>query len=518
MAQQPINVYKDKLDVFYGGISEDIRIQKPDLFRIAQHFDIYTNPKRLVAYRAMEADDTNATAYKIVLFNYINSKLYGLGIVSGGTKVKLFNKVSDPIVDNWTETHPTNAEDSAGARSAVVFKGFHDYIYGLTAGTRIWACGPLSGSVGFTATALSLSSYTNTCQGFITNDDKYLQPYDNKIAVKDGAGSGPTTNWTLAGLTIPDYLIVTDVAEWGDKVAVACRPKTGVGNSKVAIWDKTSTDPDQWIDWGEGDLYILENMEGELRGVSQIGGTSFVIRGKIVIRKWSGGSKALIDLEIESDDTTCQVYGNHVKALDGNRLIFGIKMTLDGVSINQLAAYGRKKEGYPYALTFDRLVDNDSAITSIDGLYKLGNYHFVAHNSDGSINRPNDQAVYTGVTATLITQKLNGERQLRDSARKRKVLAYAGLLTKAMTSGQSCSLYYRTDGNTSWTLIRTYTYGDDTTSLLKPIDVGFENGIESDGSPFQNMKEWQFKVTTATGVEITGIDYGWKLLDADSSE
>lgn len=501
-------IYEDKIDDFFGGISDDIRLQDPEVFSMSQHLDVFTNPKRMTPYRAMEADED--TAKSIVIFDYTGT-LWGLGIVAASAKSKVFYKGSgDPIGGSWTALG--NGEDSGGARSEVFFKAFHGYMYGSAAGTRLWAA-DLTGVAVFTTTAYSGANGA-ICQGLITRDDKLIVPCVSGIAVKNGAGSGPTNAWTTP-LVIPAAYTVTDLCETGDKVALAARPTSGIGNSKVFIWDKVSSDVDDVIDWGEGDLYILDEVEGELIGISSVGGASaFAIRPKAVIRKWSGGSKARVHSEVEGDaGTSLTVYGNHTKAKDGNRIIFGFAATIDGVAYNQLAVVGRKSEKYPLAFTLDRKVDNDTALTgNVQGVLKLGNYFWVAHNQDGSVNRTNDQSVYTNATATYISQKITGERHALGLHRKAKRLTMAGLLGVPLTSGQSMSLYYRVDGTTAWTLIRTYS---------TVAGLGFETGMadtNNDGTPdeeFLSCKEFQFKVTATGGAEPTAIIYRFEDLGSD---
>lgn len=504
-------IFKNKIDLFYGGIADDIRIQKPELSQLISHFDIWSSPKKLQPYRSMEADEN--TAYKIVLFLYANSKLFGLGLVEGTGKAKVYEKSSDPITGSWTAS--SSGEDGSGSRSVVFFKEFHNYIYGSSAGTRLWYYGDITGTPSFGATAYAVGA---TAQGIITTDDFLLVPCANVVAKKDGAGSGPTNAWT-SPLTLPSVYTVSDIYELGDLAYVACRPalpNSGL-NSKVFIWDKISSDPSDVIDWGEGDLYILDEIEGELVGVSSVGGSSaFAIKARMSVRKWSGGNKARQSFELESDDLTLTIYGNHCKFKEGNRLVFGLKIKIGGTTYNQLFAIGRKTEQYPLSYSFDRMIDNDTALTgNINGLFKAGNYIFASHNDDGSVNRTNDQIDYTGITPTYISQKLTGEMEAGiDAHRRRKKLVMAGILCDPLTSGQSVSLYYRVNAESSWTLIRTLST---TNALQSEAGMADTNG---DGTPDEDFKycyEWQFKVTSAGGAKPTGIIYAISVDDADIS-
>jgi hypothetical protein len=98
--------FTELIDIFYGGIGDDVRIQSPEFFDLTQHFDIYTYPKRLVPFRAMEADED--TSFKISNFVYELDTLIGIGRKSGGNKAKLYTK-SPAISGSWTAG--TSGED-----------------------------------------------------------------------------------------------------------------------------------------------------------------------------------------------------------------------------------------------------------------------------------------------------------------------------------------------------------------------------------------------------------------------
>ncbi|MBX4215423.1 hypothetical protein KW797_00510 [Candidatus Parcubacteria bacterium] len=510
-------VYHEKIDVFYGGMPDDIRIQSPEYSYMLQNFDALTNPKRLTPYRAMEADED--TSFKIFLFLYYNSTFFGLGKKSATAIAKIYSKALDPLTGSWGAL--ANGEDAAGTVFAKCFLEFHGYGYGGSASSRIFAC-DLSGVAAFTSSAYSTAAEP-LCQGIKTIDDLLIIPCASGIAKKDGAGSGPTSNWSTFSL-IPSSHTPTDVIEFENLAAIAVRPVDGsTGNCMVALWDKVNQDVAKWIDFGEGDNIIISEMEGRIVGVVTVGATSGVsIRAKVVVREWVGGTEASVVREIEADDNTLSLYGNHVKARDGNRLVFGLKIKLDGTTYNQLFAIGRKSAEYPLAFMGDRLVDNDTALTgNINGLYKIGNYFFVAHNSDGSVNRTMDgtSGIYTGVTPLIITAKINGERKVQGAGRMTKQLLAAGLTVAPLTTGQSASLYYRVDSASAWTLIRTYTYGDDAAAApaLTPANMGFEAGMDASGTDFSNYKEMQFKGVSGAGAEITGIFWSWKLMGSLSS-
>lgn len=503
-------IITETINAFHKGISDDERIQDLAFCTMSKHFDIFTHPKRLVPFRNMEASQN--TDYIIHNFLYTNSQIYGLGVVEGSSKTKIYERTGGLITGSWTAS--TGGEDGSGARDTKCFIHYKNWIFGLAASARIWGWGDITGTPSFTATALNLTSFSNTCQGLVTTDDLLLIAHDNKISVKDG-GSSATDNWSLARLTLPDIYIITDMEERGDLVAIACRPKDIGGTSKVFLWNKIDDDVVDVIEWGEGDLYILGDVDGELVGISSVASaSSFAISPKLVVRKWAGGRKSAVVKEIETDDTdvfkVVTVYGNHTKIKDGNKLIFGLKIRLNGITYWDLWAFGRKGIGYPFALAPMIEPDNDTIITQLNGCIKIGNYFIIAHNS-GEVNFSQDQSSSFNNTAPseYITQKITGEKWWKNSHRKNKVLRMAGILTAPLPSGTTASLYYRTDENTAWTLIVTSDTDDD---IVK--EVG-----QADGNvDFLHCKELQFKAESTGGAEIIGIIFSLELLDADVEE
>lgn len=458
----------------------------------------------------------DATAFKIVAFAYENSGFFAAGYKTGTTKAKIYQKPTGSAITGIWYGAP-NGEDSATDSTGInAFLSYHDYVYGgRTLG--IWAYGTLDPSGTFTSTAYSPSGTPN-CQGIITYDDLLIIPLSTSLAVKDGAGSGPTDTWSTPISFAQIARQILDLTEWGDFVAVALHPGGGYNGtigSKVALWDKVSTDPSHMIDWGEGHLLILENLEGTLVGVSVQGyGEEGIIKQKLVVRQYTGGDDAQVIFELEGDAGTSMSIGpNLAKIRESNRVRFPVKFTKDGVAYNQYAAVGRKASGYPIGFTLEQLVDNTSAITSIQGSFKLGQTIFTAFNSDGSINKTDPALSYT--TSTYISQKRTGASRVLDGHRRKKQLLMAGITAPPLTSGQSINLYYRADGG-SWTLIRTYTYGDDTTSGEVPANTGFEAGSAgTSNDEFPVYKEIEFKATCAGGASVSGFPYSWKLVGAE---
>lgn len=519
MADAGDKIYKETIDTFYGGIADDARIQKPEVFQLSQHFDYLTNPKRLTPYRRMVADvDSTSKAYKIDSFAYENSAIWGLGRKSGGTKNKVYTKSAAASFGAWAAASSGEAATSNAFDHACMI-AFHDRAY-FDAALTIDSYGTLDPSGTYTEPAYSPGGQVNA-QGIITSDDLLVIPLLASLAVKDGAGSGPTDTWSVP-ISFPNNRQIRDLCEWGEFVAVGMHPGGGYNGaigSKVFLWDKANADPSHVIDWGEGHLLILDDIEGTLIGVSVVGyGEEGIIKQKLVVRQYVGGNEAQVIFEIEGDSgQNLYIWPNKAKIRDSNRLLFPITITKDGNTYVQMACVGRKKAGYPWTFSLDRVLENNSesagTVSSVYGAFKLGQSMFIAYNNDGSINRTDQTANFP--TATYISQKRDGSALVGDAKRRKKALVMAGVLTAPLSTGQAVSLYYRHDGG-AWTLIRTYTYGDDAaaTPPVVPANCGFEAGRDSNGNDFENFREVEFKALSTGGAEITAIIFAWKFAGA----
>lgn len=520
-----------KIELVYGGVANNIRRQSPEIFGSARHFDIWQDPQGLVPFRSMEFDDGIGNidrAFQICNGFYANNNIYGLGVVLGSARVKLFKKVDgDPINNVWTEVHPSDAEDGGGSRSEDCFVEFHDYAYGGAAGNRIWGCGPLSGGMTFTSTALSVDQ-APSCQAKVSRDDLLIVPCGNEIAVKNGAGSGAADNWEIR-LVLPEQYTVVDHCEYGDLWIFACKPTNGVGNSKLFIWDKIQPDIIDSVDLGRGNVCLCEEIDGEIFSIINISGLSaFGIRPKLSVRTWSGGSISRVQYTLKGDqNTTFQIYGSETKTKIDSHIVFGIHMTLRGVEYHQLAAVGRQQAGYPITFSFDRLINGTGAVSIIRGAFGLGDFMFCFFDITSSdadqyaIRRTDDQENYQD-TSIYESIKLNGELQDGSAARFFKQLKMAGLLLdpdSMQNNGATARLKYRIEGESDWTTIREYQGGDNLEA--GDVGIGFEaGGVLTDADPvqtedFNNYKEVELRAESTGGARITGIPYAFKVLTAD---
>jgi hypothetical protein len=192
-------------------------------------------------------------------------------------------------------------------------------------------------------------------------------------------------------------------------MAIGCSPLSIYnGVSKVFLWNLTSPDIQEVIDWGEGELRVLESIEGSLVGISDrfLNNASGAGRGSMIIQGYSGGYPQVLKEVFTSKLTSITM--PQAKTVKNNRLFFSAKIITNdtGTEYNEgIWSFGRKNANYPFALSLDYIYSSIST-SGIQGFNSAGNYFFIAHSADGSIAKTNDAATYAE-TSILETEIFN---------------------------------------------------------------------------------------------------------------
>lgn len=477
---------------FSGGISDDVRERTDGVFHLSKHFDIFTEHGALTPYRSFEADEgvdgtnTSLTAFDIENFLYANSKLYGCGHVSGaGTK--LFEKaVTEIATGNWTIS--ATASGSAGVPKQPCFTHYKDYLYGFQGGSYVWRYGDITGTKSFDNTWKTLS-HTNIAEGWTGKDDKLYLPYDNNIASWDD------TTWDATALVLPTRYQITRITNWGTKAAIACKPNNLSENSKVYTWDLVSDDVSDVIDWGEGSLEVLANIEGTLFGVSNLAGNIMDKKPRMIIRYWNGGEVRILK-EIPLLDSA----GNDYRVLQRQRqldskLYFIVDKVTSGTEFAGIWVIGRKISKDPFAVTLDQRL---AGVGNIQNFFKIRDYTFIAHSGDGSVEKTDDIANYND-TSTCVTQKYDGGDYVSDKEFRNIKVGFEPLPANAKVTAE-----YRINSTSTWTLL-------DSISTTNATEL--EIGQESSGGNLGYFKEVQFKLTSYKNAVITSFKAPYNILD-----
>lgn len=486
---------------FDGGISDSTRKPSSSQFQKSKHFDIFTDPYKLTPYRSLEADtndgstSTGMKQYYVQDFVYhsASSKLYGLG-QNASANTKIVYK-EDATTGNWTL--PSSSEGNGAVQNGCLVE-YKDYLWGFQGTTQVFKWGLLSGTPSITNTAGTVGTITSVAQGLIGKDDNLYLPYNNKLA---RVTSGGTVNDAV--LTLPTNFKITSLANYGNYMAIACAPvSTYNGTSKVFLWNLISDDVQEVIDWGEGELRVLETIEGMLVGITDryLNNSTGAGRGSMIIQTYSGGSPNVV-----GEVFTEALVGKTMplsKAVKNNRLFFAAKIMTNsaGTTYDEgIWSFGRKNVGYNYAFTLD-IIDENISTNGIQSFGTAANYFFIAHSGDGSIDKTNDAATYA---FTSIYESLKFDFGDRDT---NKVIQYARVHYRALASGESVTAKYRWDDSTTWLTIGTAsTSGDKSRSFLM---------VESTDAAFSSGKELEIRLESTGGAEITGFKVGAIVIDA----
>lgn len=489
---KPITI---KINNFSGGVSDSTRKPTTNEFIHSSHFDIFTDPFKLIPYRSLEADtETSVSAtdlkqYLVRDFKYASAstKLYGLGQTGAGlTKI-----VYKAVAESGLWTLPSSSEGNGAVKNGCFFE-FKDYIWGFQGTNQLFKWGTLSGTPSITNSVTTVgSTITSVADGIIHPATGYAYLAYNNVLVR--IQSDGTTVTDLAK-TVPDNYKITSLSIVGTNIAIGCSPKDSFnGNSKLFIWNGSSDLFYDTIDCGDGDLRICESVEGLLITVTDryLNNSVGAGRGSLIIGAYDGGSWKII-----KEFFTKKLVGKTIptsKVVKNNRLFFAAKlMTNDaGTEYNEgIWSFGRKNSAYPFSVTLD-MVDENIDTDGIQAFGSAGNFFFIAHSGDGSVDKTDDTATYS-FTSIYESQTIDfGDASVLKAINK------LNLTVSPLPSGATATLKIRVNENTAWTTIGSIT-------TTGKISRDFYN-IESSGVDFPTFQEMQIRLESTGGAEITSF-------------
>lgn len=480
-------------NIFSGGVAEDPRESSSTKCIICKHFDIFSQPYRLTPYRNLVADtndgstSTGMKQYQVqdMIYASSSSKLYGMGKNASGY-VKIVYK-SDATVLGWTL--PSSSEGN-GAVKYGCFVEYKDYMWFFQGTNQVSKWGLLSGTPSITnSVSTTASTITSVAQGIIAKDDNLYLPYNNIIARVTSSGT-----FNDAVLTLPTNYKITSIDNYGNYLAIACSPvSTFNGVSKVFLWNLTSTDVQETYDLGAGEVRILGVIEGMIVAVSDVylNNTTGAGTGSLVIKVLQGSTFQPLE-----EIFTKSLVGKTMpisKAIKNNRLFFSAKLTTNssGTEYNEgIWSFGRKNVTSNYALSLDIVDESASSTYGIDAFGVAGNFFYVAHSADGSIDSTSSTATYT---YTSIYETLTYNFGNVADTKKLKMFT---IETAPIVAG-SVTIKYKIDGATSWVTMGTL-------STVGETSRDFYNN-ENLGVDFPSFAEIKFRIESTGGVEPLGF-------------
>lgn len=485
------------INQFDGGQAEDVRTFALNEQESSFNFNVYTNPHYLTPYIDMVTETVASGTITDFALTDVSSitvsgttNLVALGRESSGSsKPHFFRKSSSSDITSSWQSYAVGVNTVVG-NSLVMFRG-DAYCLGDTG-----AAHNLQKFEGVSAV-----STIGTLTGYGAFPSKsYVHPEDNVLYMGSAnvISKYDGSSFTATALTLPNDKLIVSISHYGTYLAIACRPKYGVGNSTCYLWgrDTTLNTLQGVLDLGACQVNIVENLNNNLFFVttkSPIGSYSNVTQNVLTVKGYAGG--AIENVKEVTLSSTAGTAMNVFKQKVNEHLYFAFN------NDTAIFRFGKAKSG-SYFLSHDRAYP--SGTTSIKGFAILGDFLWLAHDVSGTSNRfyrtiaaSESQAYAT--TSTYITT-INPSMVVEDRYKEKTLIAVAIAYT-GVTNG-TVALKVSIDGSSYATLI-----SSSTTTGESVVEATAQN---SDASPVGVGREFQFKIESTGNVKIKEVRYVYK--------
>lgn len=470
--------------------------------QLVKHFDNFTRPNTLVPYRDTEDAYSGQTSFQGQNFLMYNSELYALGRQTSVARAAILKK-TDVTDTNWSS--PTNAQDPTNViTNYTLFIQYKGIIWG-TNSQGLWSYNV--GSSTFSSTAQPLT-YTNITQGLVHSKDDILYiGYTNSTASyimsKNGAGA-----WNTTALTLPSNVIVTSLCEYGNFLAIACRPSQIGGKSVVYLWDRDSTlaTLSESIDLGNKDVYVMENIDGILTFVSTIPSLTSSNPSKLIFSYYAGGGSDTVLTNLTQRLSIATVVGVVGRQKYDNRLYFGLTATSwSGTTYDYVGVWSIGRVNGEFSVQFSFKPDNDTLPQNIKGFYIVRDFAYISYQDastgDYGMSKTNDQAQFN--STSVYTTQVNDGMPLIDKPKKKQLNSVVVTYEPLPTNGQIV-LKYKVDNQAYVTV---FTETTDNTQFTEMTMAG--------STQFTSGRDYQFQIESRGGAIITGFGYKYTNLETN---
>ncbi len=471
-----------------GGIAEDVRELRTDTFAVAKNFDIKSYPNRLVPHLGtinQPLAGTKTYGSGAVLYSGSNGvrKISFLARQNGTDLTGAFiGQTTDTIGDAVSEyTNANIPVHSIGYGTLTVYKNkLFSLMYNTSTGYAY-----LLSYDHVASSLIQIGSFTfnpvNLGRVFIPKPFRHSADDILYVAAGNVVARNNNGSWTGNALTLPSDCWITSLTEYGNYLAIATAPRDAGGRSRVFLWNRdiSLTTVTDIIDFGEGELRVLENIDGYLVGIS-ISNSTFAIQPQLKMYAYAGGTAQLV--RSITAPTGSQTQLEIFKSKRKNELYFTAKFPIQGNILNRLWVAGRNRKGQWY-MSPDRSLNGPTEPTTVNGFDFVGDYMYVGFDS-GQFSRTHSStgAVY-GVSSldTLINPKMI----LEDRIKRKTLISMTITTSKGSGTGQH-TIAYSVDGSDFTTIY---------TGQLSPNQT-IEIITESDGRPLKSGREFQFRIGT----------------------
>ena len=489
------------INKFDGGLSQDPREHNTNTFVTCAGFDSISKSNTLTPYSETEAEALGTGDITDLRISDVardtSGYIYGLGRTSAGTPTGNTFIVKSSGTD-IASTYSVHANSGAGfAYRPGTLVQYLDGFYYIGSNHNLKKLTfPTTFSTAGTSTFTS--SWTNEIipRPFVHPLKKYLySAVGNNFARVNDSG----TYLNLTSLVLPASLLCSSLTDYGSFLAIAATPTFTGGRSNVYLWDMAEDRTfNESIDWGEGSLMILDNLGGTLVGVSisdanyTSTSTYTTTKSKKLTIRVLNGTQAI---KVKEFDVPSTFSLKNFKVNVNGRVYFG------GDNSDSLYVITKNSSGN-IIVSKDRYL-NDVAtgvsLTTLRGFNIIGDYLFVGYDTastTGNFYRTKVTSTY-GYDATLTTN-INPNMDIGDRSQRKQLKSIS--VAKTSTTG-TVYLQYSYDGGVTF-----YTIGTALSSIVNKMTN------QADGSPFEQGYDYQFKVLSEGGAEITELKYSYEVI------
>lgn len=481
---------------FSGGIADSSREQTNQKVDFVKHFDIYSDPKRLIPFPTIVANNDGITAATHQPANFTSNGSLMYVLARKGSGVNAFIKLFLNSGANSAWVAATNGEASTvlyltGTNPVLSYYGTK--IYGISSLGRIWAYDTVTETLTENGSYPSYDTSvvsTSLCAGIVGDSLGYLfLPYGNALYQNNG------TAWSVANISLPTGTAIYGLSNYNSYLAIL------TGNY-IYIWDFASISATEIIPLPLGGYTVMGRMENNL---VLVGSRTFGNSVEITVLLYGGGTPQIL---------WTKVFPSTVSLLPGivrnfnNKVYFALNDTGTGRPNQGVWCVGRKKSGSPIAvsLAYDYIENGGTSANIVN---------FYINNTQSGANSP--LGIYV-VTDDFLIHKINGTTL----ATVNPVSYFETVKYKARSLGQldavSCSfaplptagkvtVSYKIDADTSYTDIFTEETNNSLRYDAKKIELTTD-GKAGARLPLE-FKEIQFKIASLGGAEPTEFKFKW---------
>lgn len=518
---------------FGNGIAKDYTDVGVGECAISKHFDTVNFPNRLQPFRAMTSSGEPTTTLLGGMILASNGSMYGVGTQSADpTKAELYKRTGYGGSDFWQrftapQTSSAIITESAGHYAFSVYypqaTGARKLFWSAT--NTILFSDPDDAGGSLDSGALTFSTIG---QGIVhPNNKKLYFPYQNSgtfIARHDGSAGAPfspsgTLNasaWNTSVLTLPSQYRAYCLSYYGDYLAIPLTTATigVIDKSIVALWDITDETQTTFtsIPWGSEKLKVLNNLGGQLVGISEIAGNSSQFSQDmdgISIKAWAGGSEPteIMKILVKRLTTTVPsaVLHERVNYIQNGRLYFSMDLVGGGENYYGLWSVGKNDSGR-WTVVLERMATNTGTDTGVIACAAAGDFVTMVHTSNGTISTTvngNSLSNIFGATSVLNSGINPGMSQSDKGKRKQVVGIYCDYLP--LPADATIVFQYRVDTGLdgAWTTIFTETTDSATRT---------ERIYDTNGNKFTIGVNYEFRITSTNGGVVTVYGYKYQVL------